>query len=272
MPLDPNGTYRYWMLTIPQHSFTPYLPPGVVWIRGQLERGSGVTEYLHWQVVVCLSRQQRRSWLSKCFGDGCHKLPSESAAANAYVHKEDTYVDGTRFELGTKPINRNSQTDWDSVLASARGGQFDAIPSDILVRYYGSLTRIAADNLRPVGLERTCYVYWGATGLGKSRRAWDEAGLDSYPKDPNTKWWNGYKGHRHVIIDEFRGAIHISHVLRWLDRYPVIVETKGSAVVLKAEKIWITSNLDPRMWYNDIDEETKNALIRRLNITHFTSF
>jgi len=115
-------------------------------------------------------------------------------------------------------------------------------------------------------------VFWGATGTGKSRRAWDEAGLDAYPKDPNTKFWCGYRSHQHVVIDEFRGAISISHLLRWLDRYPVIVEIKGGAHVLAATHFWITSNLDPRQWYPTEDQDTIDALLRRLNITRFHYF
>jgi len=61
---------------------------------------------------------------------------------------------------------------------------------------------------------RTCWVYWGRTGTGKSRRAWDEAGVDAYPKDPRTKFWCGYFGQANVIIDEFRGGIDVAHLLR----------------------------------------------------------
>ena len=71
-----------------------------------------------------------------------------------------------------------------------------------------------------------------------------------------------------VILDEFRGDIDISHLLRWLDRYPVIVELKGSSAPLVAEKIWITSNLHPSSWYPLLDAATYAALERRLQITH----
>lgn len=135
-------------------------------------------------------------------------------------------------------------------------------------RHYNSLKRIAVDHMVPVGIERRVEVFWGTTGVGKSRRAWDEAGLDAYPKDPRSKFWDGYRGQEHVVIDEFRGGIDIAHMLRWLDRYPVIVEVKGSSVVLKATRIWITSNIPPEQWYPDLDEETKAALLRRLNVTH----
>lgn len=138
--------------------------------------------------------------------------------------------------------------------------------STYLISYYNQLKRIAADHMEPLAIERTVQVYWGATGSGKSRRAWNEASLLAYPKDPRSKFWDGYRGQEHVVIDEFRGGIDISHVLRWLDRYPVIVEVKGSSVVLKATKIWITSNLHPKDWYPELDEETKQALLRRMNV------
>ena len=66
------------------------------------------------------------------------------------------------------------------------------------------LKRIANDHIEPVAIEREVVCYWGTTGTGKSRRAWDEAGLQAYPKDPRTKFWCGYRDHEHVIIDEFR--------------------------------------------------------------------
>jgi len=112
-------------------------------------------------------------------------------------------------------------------------------------------------------------VYWGRSGTGKSRKAWEEAGFDAYPKDPNTKFWDGYQSQENVVIDEFRGKIDISHMLRWLDRYPVIVECKFGATTLRATKIWITSNVDPRLWYPGLNQDSLEALLRRLTITHF---
>jgi len=153
----------------------------------------------------------------------------------------------------------------------ARRAEFEQIPPDVQVRHFGQLQRIAAHYAKPGAVERQCHVYWGRTGLGKSHRAWAEAGLDAYPKVPSTKFWDGYRGHKHVVVDEFRGGISIEHLLRWLDKYPVLVEIKGSAVPLVAEKIWITSNLNPREWYPGLDELTLNALLRRINIIHFDS-
>lgn len=84
-----------------------------------------------------------------------------------------------------------------------------------------------------------------------------------------TKFWDGYRDHTNVVIDEFRGDISISHILRWFDRYPVIIEAKHGACVLSATNIWITSNLHPKDWYPMIDAATLDALLRRLNVTEF---
>jgi len=99
-----------------------------------------------------------------------------------------------------------------------------------------------------------------------------DAGMDSYPKDPNTKFWCGYVDQEHVVIDEFRGRIDISHLLRWLDRYPVNVELKGSSIPLRAKTIWVTSNLNVDEWYPEVDSQTLDALKRRIKITKFSDF
>jgi len=126
---------------------------------------------------------------------------------------------------------------------------------------------------RPTGIEKIINVFHGRTGTGKSRRAWEEAGVRVYSKDPRTKWFDGYQGEENIIIDEFRGTVDISHILRWFDRYPVRVECKGSSMPLQATTFWITSNLAPTDWYPDLDSETKSALLRRLtNIVHFEYF
>jgi len=258
----------YWLLTIPHANFTPYLPTDVAYVRGQLERGDD-TGYLHWQLLVVYARKCRLAAVKKTFGSGIHAELSRSNAADAYVWKDDTRVDGTQFELGQRKLKRNDPTDWALVRRSAVGGRLDDIPDDIYVRCYNQLRRIESDHLEPIGIERRVQVYWGSTGTGKSRRAWNEAGMDAYPKDPRSKFWDGYRGQAHVVIDEFRGGIDISHILRWLDRYPVIVEVKGASTVFSATDVWITSNLDPRLWYPELDAETVGALLRRMNIVHF---
>lgn len=58
--------------------------------------------------------------------------------ADSYCMKEETRVEGP-WEFGTKPVKRNSKVDWDHVKLCAEKGEFDKIPSDILVKHYGNL-------------------------------------------------------------------------------------------------------------------------------------
>lgn len=256
----------FWLLTIPHHGFTPYLPLPCSWIKGQLELGE--SGFLHWQIIVAFIRKASIRGVRDCFGPYHCELTRSDAAAD-YVWKDDTAVDGTRFELGVKPINRANAIEWESVWELAKAGSIESVPASIRVQSYRTLRAIASDYAKPVSIDRSVVVYWGATGTGKSRRAWEEAGLDAFPKDPRSKFFCGYQGQTCIVMDEFRGGIDIGHLLRWFDRYPVNVEIKGSSTVLKAQSWWITSNLSPDEWYPDVDEETKKALRRRLVVTHF---
>lgn len=261
---------RYWLLTIPEEDFTPYspLPHEVEYLAGQLEVGAN-TGYRHWQVIVYF-RKKATLRAVKAYYPTCHAEPTRSNAARSYVWKDDTAVSDTRFELGTLPMQRNSKHDWERIFDDAVAGNWDSIPRDVYIRSFTNLNKIHVQKLRPTPGEKRVYVYWGRTGSGKSRRAWDEASFDAYPKDPCTKWWCGYQGHKSVVIDEFRGQIGISHLLRWFDRYPVILESKGSSCVSRMESIWITSNLSPDDWYPGLDDESLAALKRRFTeIVHF---
>lgn len=260
----------YWLLTLPASSWEPprEVPDSVAYLRGQREVGEG-TGYEHWQVLAVFSNKVSLSVVRRVFGKSVHAELSRSEAADEYVWKEATRVDGTQFELGSRPSKRNSKKDWDAIWSAAVAGDLQAIPASVRVQSYRTLRAICSDHEKPVGMVRTCHVYWGPTGTGKSRAAWEAASVDAYPKDPRTKFWCGYQGQANVVIDEFRGGIDIGHVLRWLDRYPVIVEVKGSSRRLDATDIWITSNLHPRDWYPELDDKTLDALMRRLIITEF---
>jgi len=273
----PQGTF--WILTIPHDHFNPLKfgalgsnvlssdAGSVVWIKGQLELGE--SGFRHWQLVCAFGSRQSLRQCKQVFGREAHCELTRSDAAEAYVWKDDTSL-GARFCFGIKPIRRNSKVDWESVWTAAQSGNLDTIPANVRVVNYRTLRNIASDYDHPESMVRSTVVFWGPTGTGKSRRAFEEAGVGAYYKDPRTKFWCGYQGQEHVVIDEFRGGIDIAHLLRWVDRYPVIVETKGSSRPLKAARFWITSNLDPTFWYPETDYQTQAALLRRMEVINLT--
>lgn len=153
---------------------------------------------------------------------------------------------------------------------AAKENRLEEIDANVYIQNYNSLKRIAMDNMAPVAQVKEVLVRWGPTGVGKSRKTWEEATLNAYPKIPTMKFWDGYRPdyHENVVFEEFTGQIDITHMLRWLDRYPVVVETKGSGCVLKCKKIWITSNVNPDNWYPNATQEQRDALRRRMTVIH----
>lgn len=91
----------------------------------------------------------------------------------------------------------------------------------------------------------------GAPGTGKTSLALDFAkhvaqgdGLAHYLK-PHSKWWDGYRGQKVVIMDEAEPRCWKdleSLVKVWGDRYPFIAEVKGSSKQICPEWFVVTSN------------------------------
>jgi len=177
---------RYWLLTIPENDYTPSLPNDANYIRGQLESGE-TTSYRHWQILVAFKKKKRLAGVKSIFGTTCHAEPGRSNAARKYVWKEDTRINGTQFEYGHFATQRNCPEDWEKIWDACKCGRTMDIPADIRVKHYRTIKQIEKDFLTPIGMEREIIVFWGDAGTGKSRRAWEEAGLGAYPKDPCTK-------------------------------------------------------------------------------------
>ena len=124
----------------------------------------------------------------------------------------------------------------------------DEIPANIRVNSYNALCRIAKDNMVAEPMQRTVKVFWGKTGTGKSRRAWEEAGWDAYPKIPSTKFWDGYQDQPNIVIDDtqqgpggvaaiYIRGIGVGDVEKSVDPavgvgHGVVVVTHGVALVL----------------------------------------
>lgn len=124
-------------------------------------------------------------------------------------------------------------------------------------------------------LDSLIQVHWryGKTGLGKTRPIWDTYGVNGVYPPTSYKWWEGYDGHRVVLIDELRGDwCTFGQLLRLLDRYPYTVETKGGSRQIQATTWFITSSRHPSQLYSaitfDADERVDQLLRRLTTITH----
>jgi len=235
----------------------------VRWFKGQQEIGEG--GFHHYQTVFALKKKKRLNAVIKLF-DPLHPNVdlTYSTKANDYVWKEDTRVEGTQFEYGVLAFKNGDKTDWAKQMELARAGEFGNMEPSIAMRYWGNIVRIHSYFLEPpTRSDVVVNVLIGPTGTGKTFRAYQEA-TNPFVKPGRTKWWDGYRSHEDVIIDEFSGSIAIENLLTWTDVYPCQVECKNGATPLFAKRFWITSNLEIEAWYPEANPEHLRALKRRI--------
>lgn len=112
-------------------------------------------------------------------------------------------------------------------------------------------------------------VHYGPTGTGKTRTAIANAKRDFGPGNYYIKsagmgdWWDGYFGHRCVIIDEFRSSFKIDFLLQLLDRNECRVQVKGGSRQFVADTIYITTPTHPDEWYPNAGTDEVKAQIKR---------
>lgn len=114
--------------------------------------------------------------------------------------------------------------------------------------------------------EMEVHIRWGKTGTGKTRYVWDKHGVENvYPKMTG-KWWDHYTGQEVVLIDDFDPSTMFESAFDWylklLDRYPMYVEFKGGSISMCSKIIYITSNFNPKSWFED--RPNRKAFFRRV--------
>jgi len=250
------------------------------------QRESGENGTPHLQGYVILKSIKDLTWLKRHLSDRAHweKRRGKHAEAKAYCMKDDTRIEGP-FEIGQEPpeSEQGKRTDIARLKRALDEGQTELEIADdpetfgLWLRHQRCITRYRT--LKRAG-ERTwhthCLVLWGPPGVGKSRRALEEAGEGAYwlrkPQSGGTVWFDGYDGQEVVVIDEFYGWIARDLMQRMCDRYPMLVDTKGGSTVFLAKRIIITSNEHPNRWWPKVG---LGAMTRRLTgecgaIVHMT--
>jgi len=112
--------------------------------------------------------------------------------------------------------------------------------------------------------KKEVYWYFGPTGCGKSRCAFESVDKKDYwVSSENLKWFDGYSGQKDAIFDDFRGDFATFHfLLRLLDGYPLKVPVKGGFTRWCPKRIFITCPYPPKGVYQGVED--KKQLYRRL--------
>ena len=229
--------------------------PGVGYLVAQLERAP-TTGALHIQGYVEFTERKTIGSIKDLFETGRIHLERSRGTweqNREYCTKEETREAGP-WEYGTH-LAQGRRSDLGDVAGMVIAGSSFA---DIArahpttwIRYGKGIVSLRAAVLdQPRNWPADVHVFIGPTETGKSRTAHAEGGESIYVLcDPAGKWWDGYAGQDTVIIDDYRGEIGFTYLLKLLDRYPMQVQTKGGWTNLSAHTWFITSNLEIEDWY-----------------------
>lgn len=221
----------------------------------QLERGEQGTP--HFQGYVEMKNARTYSSVKAKLGQSIHLEGRKGTAMEAanYCKKEDTREAGP-WEFG-EITAQGTRTDLTSALSLAYDqGLYVALEAypETFVRYYAGIAKVT--NARLARLPREplkVYLLYGPSGTGKT--TWAQSHDPDTAKCDNIAdgWFDPYNGEKHMLLDEFTGAsskISLARFLTAIDKHKTLVAVKNGFAAVRAEHIYITTNIHPREWYN----------------------
>lgn len=212
-------------------------------------------------------------------GDTVHLEPRRGTAEQAisYCKKADSRLAHAEpYEYG-EPKQQGKRIDLEAFKNEVMAGKKkrDLIDDHvaIIARYPKFYEQLTMMNRPTRTTELVVTLLIGDTGLGKTRSIMDSYGSDDdfyvAPLNNGTMWYDTFDGHTKVLLDDFGGAsshISLCSLLRLLDRYPVLVPTKGSHTWWLPNKVFVTTNIMPKDWYKwENRGEQYKALARRFH-------
>jgi len=121
-----------------------------------------------------------------------------------------------------------------------------------------------------------CIMLFGPTAVGKTTHVKLETlgmGEDLYEKAGNNKWYPGYAGEKHMLVDEMTTGFcekDIRNFNKMTNLGMNVQEVKGSHVLLEVETAWFTTNKHPLHIWDEVKESgTYKAFIRRFDEVHW---
>ncbi len=225
------------------------------------------TKKKHWQSYLEFNAPQTMAAIKKMFSDPSIHLEQRKGTrdqARDYCMK-----DGSFIETGTWISGQGARTDLTPIIDALKEGEsIEDVMLDnpeVYCRYRNGLNDIAAvvqqkniEAWRVIKITLHC----GPTNTGKTRDAMKEATFKV--QGCGLKWFNGYKGDKAILIDEYNNDVKIGYLLTLLDGYMCRLEIKGSHTYANWDRVFITTNLRPQQLHANARPAHRAALFRRI--------
>lgn len=208
----------------------------------------------------------------KLLGNRIHLEVSKGTPFDNYVYCSKESI---LYETGDRPkkVAQGERKDLQAIKKGIKNGtkirkliDDDHINNLQQLKYAESLNKYYEKKRK---FKPTVKWYYGATGTGKTKTAYEE--MEALTDDDNIytamdtgKWWDGYDGQEYIIIDDMRSDFLKFHqLIKLIDRNEYRVETKGSTRQFLGKYIIITSAYPPDKLFHT--EEDPGQLTRRLD-------
>lgn len=264
---------RGWVFTYHTTSDEDYWSKieGVEYLVIGKEKGeNGITP--HHQGYIYFKNARSFSAVKKLFPSTVHieKQAGTCQEASDYCEKEGEVI----AKVGKLP-SQGKRTDLDKIKQLVKDGANMRAVIDEATSYQAMKAGEMLIKYRPPPHRDTLQVIWlyGPTGTGKTHYAREQCPIDDvWESMEDLKWWEGYDGQSHVIIDDLRKeSCSFPTLLRSLDKYPYRVPIKGGSTPLCATTIYITAPLHPSEMFQFCGEDVNQLLRRITKIICFTT-
>lgn len=294
--MDDKKMSRKWLLTINNPIEKGYTHENLIDIMGQFkgltyfclsdEIGKKTETYHTHLFMYCpqgVRFQTIQNRLPNCHIDYCKGTAQQNKdyvfkeGKYSGTDKEDTRVDGTQFEWGEMPVERQGRRNdivdlYDMIANGMSDFQIlDTSPDYMLNLNQIRQTRqvIKSEKFKNTFRQLTTTYIWGSTGGGKTRYVMEKYGYENVYRVTNYKHpFDDYRGQDVVLFDEFRSSLPLADMLKYLDGYPVLLPCRFADTQACFTKVYFTTNIPLDKQYVNIqrDEiESYKAFLRRIH-------
>lgn len=221
-----------------------------------------MTHKRHVQGYMEFEKAVRFSFLTKRWFPGTHveKRMGTAQQAKAYCTKDESRAPaGETGEYGNiSTVSKGARTDLtaatDSILQGKRMRDVALENPATFVKYSRGLSEFAKFAAPPmVEIPKTCYIFWGEPGSGKSTRAFELADKDFYVPEVNNAGkysFENYDGQAWLLLEEFDGSqLPSGELKKIMDKWPCTLPGRGYSKQGRHSGVILTSNVNPASWY-----------------------